>query len=233
MKYVIKRFFDIALSVLGLFVLSPVFLIISIAIKIDSKGPVFFCQERLTKNGKPFKMIKFRTMIVNAEKMGAGLFNYENDPRVTKIGRWLRKFSCDELPQFINVLIGDMTIVGPRPPVIYELGEYDTLNPRYKKRFTVKGGITGLAQIKGRNSIDWDKKVYLDNQYIELFNKYGVLIDIKILFYTVINVFMCKDIYEVKIREDMDNEESARAAEVQLFAMAQISKPEEKMVIAK
>ena len=166
-----KRFFDFLLSLLGLIILSPFFIIIAIIIKCDSKGPVFFKQDRRTKNGKIFKMYKFRSMVVNAEQQGAGLFNYKDDPRVTKVGRFMRNTSIDELPQLLNVLKGDLSLVGPRPCVSYELGDYETLNRRYKKRFEMRAGITGLAQIKGRNENSWDEKVEFDNQYIELFKK--------------------------------------------------------------
>ncbi|MCR5423038.1 MAG: sugar transferase, partial [Bacilli bacterium] len=147
---IIKRFFDIFSSMLVIILLIPLWIIVSIAIKCDSKGPVFFKQERRTKNGRIFKMLKFRSMIVNAESMGTGLFNYENDPRVTKVGRFLRNTSIDELPQLFNILIGQMSVIGPRPCVKYELGDFDTLNKKYKKRFQMKAGLTGLAQTKGR-----------------------------------------------------------------------------------
>lgn len=104
--------------------------------------------------------------------------NYENDPRVTKVGRKLRDSSLDELPQLFNIFVGDMSVVGPRPCVTYELGDFKTLNKRYKKRFEVKAGLTGLAQIKGRNDISWDEKVTYDNEYVDLFDKYGFLINL-------------------------------------------------------
>ena len=119
-------------------------------------------------------MYKFRSMIVDAEKMGAGLFNYKDDPRVTKVGKFLRKSSLDELPQLFNIFFGDMSVVGPRPCVTYELGDFETLNKKYKKRFQVKAGLTGLAQVKGRNDISWDEKVTYDNQYVDGFKKYGI-----------------------------------------------------------
>ncbi|MBR0449923.1 MAG: sugar transferase, partial [Clostridia bacterium] len=129
----LKRFFDILICLIAIILLSLVWLIIAIAIKCDSKGPVLFAQERRTKGGRIFKMYKFRSMVVNAESMGAGLFNYENDPRVTKVGRFLRNTSLDELPQLWNVLKGDISLVGPRPCVSYELGDFETLNKKYKK----------------------------------------------------------------------------------------------------
>ena len=162
----VKRILDAVISAAALVVLAPVFLMIAVAIKADSKGSVFFKQGRRTKNGRIFQMYKFRSMIVNAERMGSGLFNYENDPRVTRVGRFLRNTSLDELPQLINVLKGDMSLVGPRPCVSYELGDYETLNARYKKRFRVLAGVTGLAQVTGRNELPWDIKVNYDNLYI-------------------------------------------------------------------
>lgn len=210
---ILKRIFDIIVSVISLIILSPLFLVIAIAIKIDSKGPVLFKQGRRGKDGAVFNMFKFRSMVVDAENMGAGLFNYTNDPRVTKTGRILRNSSLDELPQIWNVLKGDMSIVGPRPSVTYELGNYETLNSRYKKRFNVLPGITGYAQIMGRNEISWDEKVNYDNKYIDLFEKQGILLDVKIILKTIVNIFKGKDIYEEKIDNSIDDSESAKAAE--------------------
>ena len=141
----IKRCFDFVSCLIAVIVLTPVWIIVAIAIKLDSKGPVFFKQGRRTKDGRVFQMLKFRSMVVDAEKQGTGLFSYDNDPRVTKVGAFLRKTSIDELPQFFNVLKGDISVVGPRPCVTYELGDFETLNKKYKKRFEVKGGITGLV----------------------------------------------------------------------------------------
>lgn len=218
----IKRTFDIVSSGILIILLMPLWIGISIAIKKDSDGPIFFKQGRRTKDGRVFQMYKFRSMVVNAEKMGAGLFNYENDPRVTKVGRKLRDSSLDELPQLFNIFKGDMTVVGPRPCVTYELGDFDTLNKRYKKRFQVKAGLTGLAQIKGRNDISWDKKVTYDNEYVDLFNKYGFLTDIKIGIESVFKAFKHEKIYENKMDESMNDEEAAKADEEEIIRLAHL-----------
>ncbi len=219
---VLKRFFDIVLSAVAIVLLLPVWGGIAVAIKCDSKGPAFFCQNRLTKDGKIFKMYKFRSMVVNAESMGSGLFNYKDDPRVTKIGGFLRKTSLDELPQLFNVLKGDISIVGPRPSVTYELGDFATLNRRYKKRFSVRGGITGLAQIKGRNDNSWNEKVTYDNQYIELFKKQGIWLDTKIIFLTIVKVFKKQDIFEKNNNSELNNLEAAKIAEEEIIRIAHL-----------
>lgn len=219
MNFIIKRCFDIIFSLILLIILSPIMLIIALAVKLDSKGPALFKQDRLTKDGKVFTMYKFRTMIENAEHIGTGLFNYEKDFRVTRVGKFLRRSSLDELPQLFNVIKGDMSLVGPRPPVTYELGKYEDLNDEYKRRFTVLAGITGLAQVSGRNELPWDIKVKFDNKYVDLFKKYGVLIDIKIITLTIFNVFTMKNIYEKKdesIADKSDEEIAAYASEVVL-----------------
>lgn len=227
----LKRFFDILICSIALIILTPLWIVVAIAIKCDSKGPVFFAQERRTKNGRVFKMYKFRSMVVNAESMGAGLFNYENDPRVTKTGRFLRNTSIDELPQLWNVIKGDLSIVGPRPCVKYELGDFETLNKKYKKRFEVRAGITGLAQVKGRNENSWEEKVTYDNQYIDEFKKQGLWVDIKILFFTVSKVFRKQDIYEEKVDSTMDDAESARLAEEEIIRLAHLPDEEEIKVV--
>ena len=222
----LKRIFDIFVSIILIILLIPLWITVGILIKKDSEGPIFFVQNRLTKNGKVFKMYKFRTMIQNAEKLGTGLFNYKDDPRVTKIGRILRNTSIDELPQVFNVLKGDISLVGPRPSVTYELGDYETLNKKFKKRFLVKGGITGLAQVKGRNENSWLEKVEFDNKYIDLFEKYGCIIDIYILIQTVVKVFKKSDIYVEKLEENMDEIESAKKSEEEIIKLAHIQDEE-------
>lgn len=225
MEYInlfIKRLFDILLSGIAIVLLSPLWLIVAILVKMDSEGPILFRQGRRTKNGRVFQMYKYRSMVVNAESMGAGLFNYADDPRVTKMGRKLRDSSIDELPQLFNIFKGDMSIVGPRPCVTYELGDFDTLNKKYKKRFQMKAGLTGLAQVKGRNDIRWDEKVEYDNEYIDKFKKYGVLIDIAIIFESVTKVFKKESIYETKQDESMDDAAAAAAEEAEIIRLAHI-----------
>lgn len=217
-----KRIFDIFASAISIVFLIPVWIFVAIAIKLDSEGPVFFKQGRRTQNGRVFNMLKYRSMVVNAEQMGTGLFNYQNDPRVTKIGRVLRRTSIDELPQLFNILMGDMSVVGPRPCVTYELGDFDTLNKKYKKRFQVKAGLTGLAQVKGRNDISWEEKVIYDNEYVDLFNKYGILYDFKIILETVIRVLKKQNIYENKIDESLNDEEAAAIEEARIIRLAHV-----------
>ncbi len=219
---VIKRFFDIVSSFIVLVILLPIWIVIPIAIKLDSKGPVFFKQKRLTKNGRVFEMYKFRSMVVDAERMGTGLFNFQNDPRVTKLGRFLRNSSIDDLPQLLNNLKGYMSVIGPRPSVGNELGDYCTLNKKYKKRFSMKSGLTGLAQVKGRNDISWDEKVTFDNQYIDLFKQYVVLIDIKLIFLSVIKVFKKDEIYEAKVNDNLSDVEAAQFAEEEIIRIAHL-----------
>lgn len=218
----LKRLFDIVICSVILLILIPFWIVIAVAIKCDSKGPILFAQNRRTKNGRVFSMYKFRSMVVNAESMGAGLFNFKDDPRVTRVGRFLRNSSIDELPQLWNVIKGDLSIVGPRPCVSYELGDFDTLNKKYKKRFEVRGGITGLAQIKGRNENSWDEKVTYDNLYIEDFKKQGIWLDIKIIAGTVAKVFKKQNIYEEKSDETMNDEEAAKFAEEEIIRMAHL-----------
>ena len=220
MHLFIKRLVDLLGALFGFALLLPLLIVLAVAIKLDSKGPVLFKQGRRTKDGSIFKMWKFRSMVVNAESIGSGLFSYENDPRITKVGRFLRNTSLDELPQLFNVLEGSLSLVGPRPCVTYELGDFDTLNKRYKKRFSVKAGITGLAQARGRNENSWDEKVSLDNEYIDLFQKQGVWIDMVVLFETFINVFKSKDITESKFDVNMEDEESAKRAEEEIIRIA-------------
>lgn len=190
---IIKKIFDITSSAVGIVILSPLFLIVSILIKLDSPGKVLFIQDRLGKDGKVFKIYKFRTMCDNAINIGNGLFTDETDSRITKIGSFLRKTSIDELPQLFNILKGDMSLVGPRPPVPNFPYKYDEYSEVQKTRFEMLPGITGWAQVVGRNSIDWDERITLDIDYIK---NYSFLWDIKIIILTLAKVVKREDIYK-------------------------------------
>lgn len=198
----IKRVFDFCVSLITLIVLFPVFALIAVWIKATSKGPVFFKQSRLGKDGKEFKIIKFRTMVVNAEHIGTGLrVNDDSDDRITKAGHFLRKTSLDELPQLINVLKGDMSLVGPRPPVTYHPYQgYEGYSETAKKRFEMRPGITGLAQVRVRNSATWDERIKYDVQYVEHFS---IMLDLWILVSTVFQVLKSENIYADK-KEGVD-----------------------------
>ena len=185
----IKRGFDVLASGLALILLSPLFLVLIILIKREDGGPAFYSQERIGKNEKPFKMWKFRSMIVNADKMveqleeqneiDGAMFKIKDDPRVTKIGHVIRKYSLDELPQLWNVLKGDMSLVGPRPPLPSEVEEYTDYD---KQRLLVMPGCTGLWQVTKRNEADFDEMVWLDIVYI---NHSGILEDLKLIIKTI------------------------------------------------
>lgn len=190
-KY-IKRTIDITFSTLMMLLLLIPFILISVSIRVGSKGPVIFKQERLGKNGKVFKIYKFRTMIDNAENIGTGLSTYEGDPRVTRVGSLLRKTSLDEIPQLFNVIKGDMSLVGPRPPVPTIPRKFNEYNRKQLMRFKVRPGITGYAQVKGRNSLSWDERIEFDIKYVE---KQSVILDFHILFLTAIKVFKKEDIH--------------------------------------
>lgn len=188
-----KRIFDIVCTSIGLILISPVFIITAILIKLDSKGPIFFSQERIGKDGKSFKFWKFRSMCTDAEEMKERLMKYneaqgpifkmKDDPRITKIGKFIRRYSIDELPQLYNVLCGDMSLVGPRPPVPKEVAQYEKWHNR---RFEVTPGITGLWQVSGRSNLTFTEMVKLDIYYIE---NWSLWLDIKILLKTIVVVF--------------------------------------------
>lgn len=192
-KY-IKRMIDFICSLLALLILWPILIIIGIIVKIDSKGPSIFVQDRLTLNGRVFRMYKFRTMVVNAEQQGTGAYSFDCDHRITNVGNKLRKFSLDELPQIVNILKGDMSIVGPRPILTYHPCKYEEYNDDEKQIFTVRPGITGWAQVNGRNTVDWVHRFELNKWYIE---NISFNLDMKIFFKTIAQVLSRKEI-EVK-----------------------------------
>jgi undecaprenyl phosphate N,N'-diacetylbacillosamine 1-phosphate transferase len=186
-----KRVLDTILTLLAVLILSPVLVFIGLAIKIGSKGPAVFKQERAGKGGRPFVFYKFRTMKTEVDKFGPSPKS-GNDPRLTKIGKFLREYSLDELPQLFNVLKGDMSIVGPRPLYMSQVQEW---TERQKKRLLVKPGLTGLAQISGRGELAREEKFELDVKYVETANLW---LDLKIMLKTVAHVFNRKNIYEKK-----------------------------------
>jgi len=194
MRDFFKRIVDIVISLPVLIILSPVFVVIAIAKKISDKGPAVFKQERAGKDGKPFVFYKFRTMKLDVDPFGASPKSKE-DPRLTKIGRFLREYSLDELPQLFNILKGDMSIVGPRPLYISQMAEW---NERRKRRLLVKPGLTGLAQIHGRGGLTQEEKLELDVKYVETA---GFLADIKIVLATIAQLFRRKGIYEKRYSE--------------------------------
>ena len=174
-----KEIFDRVVAFIALVILLPLFLVVAVLIKIDSKGPVFFLQARVGKDGKIFKTIKFRTMTTEAPQKTKGIYIDKNNPYVTRVGKFLRRSGIDELPQVINVLKGDMSFVGPRPTLEYQVRKY---NDFQKKRLLMKPGITGWALVNGRNKLTWPERIKLDVWYIEHWNFW---LDLKILFKTV------------------------------------------------
>lgn len=185
----IKRIIDFLFSLIILLILLPLFLVVAILIKLDSKGPVIFKQSRLGKDGNVFKVWKFRTMIDNAEKMGTGLTTAQNDPRITRVGKILRKTSIDELPQLINILKGDMSFIGPRPAPVHHLKQY---NENERQRLKVLPGITGWAQVNGRNILTWPERIEKDIWYV---NNISFLLDLKIAFKTIKVVLLSEGVY--------------------------------------
>ena len=182
---VIKRLMDVTVSLLAIIFTFPFWIIIILAIKLGDNGPVFFTQERKTINGRVFRVIKFRTMKVGSQNYSAT----DNDDRITTVGKVLRKIRMDELPQFLNILIGDMSIVGPRPEMIENINEYENMLPEFRYRLKMKAGLTGLAQIEGKYNTSPKEKLIMDLSYIE---NYSVWLDVKLIFRTLI-VFFKKD----------------------------------------
>jgi len=189
-KKFFKRLFDILFSFLILVIFSPILLIVALLVKIDSRGPVIFKQERLGKNGKTFRMYKFRSMCVNAESQGTGVYSHKGDPRVTKMGRIMRATSIDELPQLFNILKGDMSFIGPRPPLTYHPWKVEEYTDEQFKMFDVRPGITGWAQVNGRKAVDWDKRIEMNVWYVD---NVKFLLDLKIFFMTIFKVFTNAD----------------------------------------
>ena len=185
-KHFFKRFFDLAISIFGLIICAIPMLIVALAIKCESKGPVIFKQQRVGKNGKVYCMYKFRSMCTGAEQMEGGVYCTKGDSRVTKVGKFIRATSIDELPQFVNILKGDMSLIGPRPVLTYYPKKWDEYTQVELKRFDVRPGVTGWAAVHGRKTNTVKARFEYDNYYVE---HLSLWLDIKIFFMTIKSVF--------------------------------------------
>lgn len=185
-----KRFFDILISVIALIVLSPILLIVAVAIKMESKGPVIFKQTRLGRHGKPFEIYKFRSMCVGAENKGSGQYSYKGDPRVTKVGRFIRATSIDELPQLFNIIRGDMSLIGFRPPLTYHPWPYEQYTDEQKRMFELRPGVTGWAQIHGRKGVMWEDRIKMGIYYVD---NVSFVLDVRIFMMTIWKVLSNAD----------------------------------------
>ena len=183
---VVKRTLDILIALIALIILSPMILIAAILVKLTSEGPAIFRQRRLGRGAKEFTIYKFRTMRVNSEHSGMGVYSDNSDPRMTGIGKLLRKTSIDELPQLVNILKGDMSLIGPRPPLTYHPWPVSDYSPRQLRMFEVRPGITGWAQVHGRKDVEWHKRIELNIWYVD---HVSFPLDIRILFVTIGKVF--------------------------------------------
>ena len=189
-KKFFKRLFDIILSIIGITICLIPMLIIAVLIKIDSPGPVLFKQQRIGYKGKVFNILKFRSMCVGAEHTGSGVYSGKGDTRVTRIGNILRKTSLDEIPQFFNTLVGDMSFIGPRPPLTYHPWPIEEYSEEQLRMFDTRPGITGWAQVNGRKGVEWNKRIELNVWYVD---NVSFLLDLKIVFMTIFKVFSNAD----------------------------------------
>jgi lipopolysaccharide/colanic/teichoic acid biosynthesis glycosyltransferase len=176
----VKRVCDVAAGAAALVFLLPVFVVIAMAIKLDSRGPIFFVQDRVGRNGKCFRIVKFRTMLDGAEGIGSGVYVGMDDRRITRMGRFLRRFSLDELPQLFAVVTGQMSLVGPRPALPYQAQYYSL---RTSRRLLMRPGITGWSQVNGRNNLSWPERLEKDIWYVE---NLSLLLDLRILLRTLV-----------------------------------------------
>ena len=208
-KRFLKRAIDCLLSAVGLILLAVPMLILATAVKIDSPGPALFRQNRIGKDGRVFRFLKFRSMCVGAEATGIGVYSGKGDSRVTRVGRVLRATSLDELPQLLNILRGDMALIGPRPPLTYHPWPYEEYTDEQKKMFDVRPGITGWAQVHGRKTVEWHDRIAMNVWYSE---HCSFILDIKILFMTVFKVFTNADNENVGATVSVNSEERERVA---------------------
>ena len=187
---VFKRGMDFTIGVLGTVILSPILVVTAILIKIDSPGKVLFLQDRIGKNGKVFKIIKFRSMCEGAEHTGSGVYSGKGDARVTRVGKVIRATSIDELPQLINLIRGDMSLIGPRPPLTYHPWPLEQYTEEQRHMFDVRPGITGWAQVNGRKGVEWNRRIELNVWYVR---NISFLLDLKIFFMTFLKVLKNED----------------------------------------
>jgi lipopolysaccharide/colanic/teichoic acid biosynthesis glycosyltransferase len=194
----VTRALDILIAAVALALASPVLLVAAVAIRLESPGPVIYRHARVGRDGRPFELWKLRTMVQGAERMGAGLYIEQGDARITRSGRFLRRFSLDELPNLVNVLRGDLSIVGPRPTVAEQVERY---SERQRRRLAVRPGITGWAQVNGRTSLPWPERIELDVWYVD--NR-SVLLDLRILVRTVRMLATGRGLYSEELRQGWD-----------------------------
>lgn len=189
-KRFVKRLIDVIVAFLMLVLLSPLLLILAVLVMLTSSGDVIFKQERIGKGAVVFKMYKFRSMKENSEHTGSGVYSGKGDDRVTGVGRFLRATSLDELPQLINILRGDMSFIGPRPPLTYHPWHIDEYTEEQKRMFEVRPGLSGWAQVHGRKCVEWNERIRMNVWYVD---HVSFLLDLKILFMTVVKVFSNAD----------------------------------------
>ena len=206
----VKRVFDIFAATIAAVILSPIMGITAIAIKLDSPGPVIFKQDRLGLGGKVFKIYKFRSMCQGAEHTGSGVYSGANDMRVTRVGKIIRATSIDELPQLFNIIKGDMSFIGPRPPLTYHPWDISEYTEEQFKMFSVRPGISGWAQVHGRKEVEWHERIRLNVWYVD---HMSLLLDIKILFMTFIKVIKNDDNVNSSKTLVNDNEEEKETVE--------------------
>ena len=194
-----NRALDVLVAALGLALASPILVIAAIAIKLESRGPVLYRHERVGRDGVPFELLKLRTMVAGAERMGAGLYIEQRDPRITRTGRLLRRLSLDELPNLLNVLRGDMAIVGPRPTVQVQVDRY---TPHQRRRLEVRPGITGWAQVNGRTALSWPERIELDVWYVD---HRSLALDLRILARTLRLLASGRGLYSADLKQGWDD----------------------------
>lgn len=180
-----KRACDIIIAGLGAIIASPILAITALAVKLESKGSIIFKQERLGYKGKTFKIYKFRSMVVGAEKTGSGVYSFKGDSRITRVGKFIRATSIDELPQLFNILKGEMSLIGPRPALTYHPWPFEQYTEHQRKMFDVLPGVTGWAQVNGRKEVPWPERIELNVEYVD---NYSLGMDLKIIWMTIYKV---------------------------------------------